>query len=443
MDTETPALVTEAVAELIALGAAMAANNADAFLDDVSVIEANDFSMLAWVRADATQPTGGDLFRQLQEKGEQGITWDVDTNNLLTITMQSAGTQDPNGNVGLKSQLSLADGKWHQVGLSVDRLGNYSVYDNGALADSQPFTLGALNASGDFSIGGDKYGGFFKGEIGEVRFYKRALTTADIADHYAGRFQQQCKIDLSVKYATSDAQGLSAGYNADLRIRKLLPDTLLSMPFDANVSSDAKGMIVDYSRFLGAGTKNGATWTQNGKIGGAYSFDSHRNNSIVLPSALITGKGDFTVMAWIYLQGGVGTSRDVCVLCNYNNDNQEGLLFGLSRNRPLIVGGSLSVASERTLNTGSWQHIAAVRKAGTAMLYLNGRLDISGPFSREIRSSAPLAIGNSGAGSGMDLFSGRIDEVRVFSRALTDAEISSQFYDNGLVSSEQLPVSQK
>ena len=58
-------------------------------------------------------------------------------------------------------------------------------------------------------------------------------------------------------------------------------------------------------------------------------------------------------------------------------------------------------------------------------------------------SGVPMAIGNAAAGTGENPFTGRIDEVRVFSRALTAEEVASQFNDNGLVSREQLPVSQK
>jgi hypothetical protein len=415
--------------------------NGVTYLDDVSVSEANDFSMLAWVRADAVQ-AGGDLFRQ--QNGSQGMVWRVNSSNALTITMQSNGTQLPGTATTLSRTVSLADGKWHQVGLSVDRLGNYSVYDNGALANnsSAPFTLGALNASGNLTIGGDSQGGFFKGEIGEVRFYKRALTLSDMADHYAGRFQQQCKIDLSVKYTTTDASSLSAAYNADLRIRKLLPDTILSMPFDVNVSSEETGMVVDYSRFLGAGTKKGAAWTPSGKIGGAYEFNmgGRVNDSIVLPSSLINGTGDFTVMAWIYPQGISGTS---CVLCSYSAANPSGMIFGLSGGYPMVgIGLSQSVVSSDLLNL-TWVHLAAVRKAGTGTLYLNGVALISGQLTSSIASSAPLTIGNGAGGTGANLFTGRIDEVRVFSRALTAEEIASQYNDNGLVSSVRLPISQK
>ena len=54
-----------------------------------------------------------------------------------------------------------------------------------------------------------------------------------------------------------------------------------------------------------------------------------------------------------------------------------------------------------------------------------------------------LAIGNTPDGAGNYGFHGRIDEVRIISRALTDAEVLSVYKDNSLISSQTLPLSQQ
>jgi len=413
------------------------------YIDDVDVSQANDFSMLAWLRADSAQP-GGPVISQVSSLGSgvrQGINWSIDAGNNLYLNMYSSGTQLPAGPTALSPSVFVGDGKWHQVALSVDRMGNYSVYLDGALAHSAPFTLGALNSSSTLYIGGTGTGSGFSGELGEVRFYKRALTPSDMAGHYAGWYQQQCSIDLSIRYDSPAAQNMTVAYNADLRIRKLLPETVLSMPFDINTTSDAQGMVTDYSRFLGHGTKTGAAWAQGGAVGGAYEFNTggRTTDRILLPSPLLSGTGDFTLSAWIYPTNSVTPPN--YIMGNYGIGNSGGVEFYVYQGKlGIYINGYLSSVSGIPLN--QWTHVAAVRSGGTVRLYINGVLDQSGQLPASITAGRNFAIGN-GPDYVSEKFVGRIDEVRVFNSALSPEDIAALYADTGLLSSLALPVSQK
>ena len=418
------------------------------YADDVSVSEANDFSMLAWVRADSPQ-AGGTLFSQVGRVANklQGINWSIAANNTLYLNMYSSSRQGatfPAGTESISPSVSLADGKWHQVALSVHRSSYYMVYLDGVLAGAGQFTLGSMETNATMFIGGNGTGSGFTGELGEVRFYKRALTPADIKGHYEGWFQQLCKIDVSVKYSNTAAKNLTATYNAELKIRKLLPETVLSMPFDVEITSDSPGMITDYSRFLGAGTKTGAVWVSSGKVGGAYEFNAGGRTAdrIVLPSALIGATGDFTVAAWV---NSTDLSSYHCVLCSFSPSSTGGLFFGTYNNYPFIgVGtGGTRLTASTPLSTGAWYHLAAVRSGTTVTYYVNGVKSIYETSSMPFTTASTLAIGNTPDALGGYGFKGRIDEVRVISRALTDAEVLSVYKDNSLVSSQILPLSQQ
>jgi len=80
----------------------------------------------------------------------------------------------------------------------------------------------------------------------------------------------------------------------------------------------------------------------------------------------------------------------------------------------------------RALNT--WYHVAAVYNAATATLdiYVNGLLD-NGVLRGAIPSSqAPTTLNvNIGRRSGGYYFKGLIDEVRIYNRALSQAEIQT------------------
>lgn len=81
-----------------------------------------------------------------------------------------------------------------------------------------------------------------------------------------------------------------------------------------------------------------------------------------------------------------------------------------------------AVSHDHALPSG-WQHVAAVKRGGTLALYVNGQsVAESRPFDPaafDLSNDSPLRIG---AGAGGN-FRGALADVRLYSRALTDAEI--------------------
>lgn len=81
-----------------------------------------------------------------------------------------------------------------------------------------------------------------------------------------------------------------------------------------------------------------------------------------------------------------------------------------------------NVAWEHELPTG-WHHVAAVKRAGQLELYLDGkRVAVSPPFEAgdyDLATGSPLRIG---AGA-TDFFRGRLRDVRLYRRSLSEAEI--------------------
>ena len=76
---------------------------------------------------------------------------------------------------------------------------------------------------------------------------------------------------------------------------------------------------------------------------------------------------------------------------------------------------------------GEWTHVASTWDGKVAILYLDGkeagRLPLTGTAAA---SSGALRIGGNQVGS--EWFSGLIDEVRIYKRALTAAEIETLVY---------------
>jgi concanavalin A-like lectin/glucanase superfamily protein len=99
------------------------------------------------------------------------------------------------------------------------------------------------------------------------------------------------------------------------------------------------------------------------------------------------------------------------------------MLDTLAGKTRLIIGGT-SVSGATTIPTGSFTHVAGTYDGTTLRVYFNGSLDGSLGFPGAIPSNAlPLRIGADSTGA--NLFSGLIDEVEVFNRALTQPEINA------------------
>ena len=175
------------------------------------------------------------------------------------------------------------------------------------------------------------------------------------------------------------------------------------------------------------GTQTNATWITGGKFNNTLSFNG-TNAWVTVPDAatldLTTG---MTVEAWVR-PGTTGNWRTAVV-----KEQPGNLVYGIyantSANRPeaeVFVGGSTrSIVGPSALPTGSWSHLAATYDGTTLRLYVNGaevaQLAVSGSI---LTSNSPVRIGGNQAWGG-EWFNGSIDEVRIYNRGLTPAEIQA------------------
>lgn len=88
--------------------------------------------------------------------------------------------------------------------------------------------------------------------------------------------------------------------------------------------------------------------------------------------------------------------------------------------------GGIVTTSVSNLPVGSWAHVAAVYKPAKALLkiYFNGRkVGAATPYHLSVVNNAPLEIGDSD--SCHQTFPGKLDDVRIYRRALSGKEIKA------------------
>ncbi|MEU6355310.1 sialidase family protein [Streptomyces sp. NPDC047072] len=183
----------------------------------------------------------------------------------------------------------------------------------------------------------------------------------------------------------------------------------------------------------GAAVLGGARATP-GVIGGALEFDG-TDDAVRLPyrPQLPLGTKDFTASLWfrytatggerpLLWMGGVGTSQPQVWL---RAEPASGRVRGLITVREGATAvGTVSVSANGAYNDGRWHHVALRRGGGRLTLFLDGTAvsapDVSGSVSR----TSPFGVHVGQRMDGRAHFRGAIDEVRVWDRALTDAEIT-------------------
>jgi hypothetical protein len=116
------------------------------------------------------------------------------------------------------------------------------------------------------------------------------------------------------------------------------------------------------------------------------------------------------------------------------------IAIGGAGNSPgmLIVGhgDATNLVGRSQIANRSWNHLAFVRQGGKVMVYLNGQLEVEGELNATVIKATEKAIYIGGRANGQTSFEGKLDEVAIFDRALTDQEITQQFQKAGQVGKE-------
>lgn len=185
--------------------------------------------------------------------------------------------------------------------------------------------------------------------------------------------------------------------------------------------------------------QNGATFA-SGLVGQAFSFDGVDDYVNVPDANNLDFTTDLTIDAWVY-QNAQQSGYHVLV-GKGRSPTGTGYAMGIGDGKAGIGlnNGSTNCApaDSQTLPLGQWNLIAVTFGSSTAKVYVNGQLRATQPcsFSSLLVSTQPLNIGREASGIPGRNYAGLADEVQVYNRALSLAEIQS-IYNAGL---NQAPV---
>ena len=352
-------------------------------------------SISFWFKYDPSQQTNASGYCGIYQEATttsspfNGIqVWSSYGNNgVLTVRTQGGNETTivtPNAN------------QWYHLCVTYDIINGARIYLNGSLTATISDTTNLsgiqyLRIGANFSAATQ----YYKGSLDQLRIFNKALSSSEVTTLYGEN-------NTSTTKSTTD------------------------------IFDDGSGVAL-YEFEKGAKDTGGVS----GYIGTAGLFDGS-SSYITINSTSTTpfdaSSEDFSISAWINVSS---FQSDACIISKWGSTSTNQSYFfgfnGSADNTKLIVyekyGSSTNVmtSTSTTITTGSWFHIAYVRNSTQTIIYINGVAEtFSNTNTINSGNSQPIIVGRQDGYPGTS-FNGKIDQMRLFNKALSSSEITTLY----------------
>lgn len=211
------------------------------------------------------------------------------------------------------------------------------------------------------------------------------------------------------------AEGSTEAPDADAGSPSLAIGLLVRLTFDEGMGKTAR----DLSGKGNDGTLNGgATWGQ-GKHGSALSLNGADGYVRIDPAVGLVFGDAFSVAVWLNLDTVAGDVRLVAKDSDWD--------LKLNGRQPQLTVGSAFAAALKPLPVNEWHHIVFTLFKTDCHTYFDGKLGLLQTNTIEAgvllkQDMLGMHVGSSAAPD--DFAKGLIDDLRIYDRVLTDAEIA-------------------
>jgi hypothetical protein len=382
--------------------------------------KANDYTYSLWVLGDEDWDTAssdyGVFNNTVLDANSYHTLLKIDINNTNQLQFVSRDGVPTTTSV-FSDKSSWNANQWYHITIVHDSLNNILWYIDGVLDDTDAFVAAYTSESPDFFIGARQSlnnNTYFDGKIDEVRIYNRALSAEEVRELY------------------NMTKG--SGFNKTKKNR--ITDGLVGhWTFDGPDMSGNKAY--DQTSNDNDGTLTGGPTRTIGKIGQALDFDGVDD----YVTSTITGGGTtntVTISLWFYADSAVA-AYDGLFETRLGGGEFRGILVGGASGNPITfswVGTSpqYDAATGLTFTTGRWYFVTLVISADDTNIYLyddTGTLktytDTADNLVKDINTT--WDIGRDPIG-GTRYWPGKLDEVRIYNRALSAEEVR-ELYNMG------------
>lgn len=307
----------------------------------------------------------------------------------------------------VQGSIFVADNQWKHLVVIYEN-GNLKLYVNRILDKNESIqslnTINNLLRLGSSNINTE----FFDGELDDIRIYNRALSENEVNQLY---------------HENNWNTGPVAFY-----------------PFNGNATDESgKG---------NHGANNGAVLTTDrfGNPNKAYQFNGNNNwIDILYSNSLEFATGDFSVFAWIQTVSD-NFQRIVSKGECFNTGWQLGSRSKIEPSFQSPPNGPFYPQSlNSNYNNGEWRFIGFTRKNGYIQIWGDALHDgdsVLFPYTMS-NPSELIKIGRCRESNGNcndAFFNGKIDDIRIYERALDDTEINNLYHEDGYLSTAFLKI---
>jgi PKD repeat protein len=226
------------------------------------------------------------------------------------------------------------------------------------------------------------------------------------------------------------ADGGESGVNPTSGIFKINiadPTALAYWPLD-----ETSGLVAEDVDGNNDGTLvGGPTWRPSGgRIGGALEFDGS-DDYVDIGTLDVGGGSGLSLVMWLQPSAFIDDSRMISKASGQVEQDHYWMIsqYQVDAIRFRLKAGGVTstlISPTNELDIGQWYHLACTYDGSTMRIYGNGVLVASQPKTGVVDTnpSVAAAIGDQPPGAGDKPFAGWLDEVRIFDRALSEAEIA-------------------
>jgi len=333
---------------------------------------------------------------------------------------------DPNTQL---DYLDINDNNWHHVIVSrTSSTDTWNLYVDSVLRDTDTSTDSSVDADIVSSIGGrsivSPIDRSFNGSIDEVLIYNKSLSASEIKDLYKAGLSQNSNTNITLEIRTATSYNIS--------------DVNLTGFWSFNA-----GNATDDSGNGNVGTVTGATFGyENGTVGQGAYFDGVDDRIDVGTGLDNIFDNGGTFSAWINPASDGGNNLGYIYTSymaaapagwNFNVNSESG---GFVRTTLYLHTSSTAgqFASSVVIPINKWTHVTVTYDAITPttkpIFYFNGKnvtvnITVTPTGTRTSDAANIKSIGN--RDDNLRDFDGAIDEVRIYNRSLSAAEIQNLY----------------
>ncbi len=372
------------------------------------VIGTNDFTYSMWVK---TASSSTQMLCQRYKVGD-GPYWlrinDSQKTSFTTYDSQYGHLWNQQNVIG------LSDGGWHMI--SCLRQGSTTkVFVDGQLVSTASGMIrNIVNDPGIIYIGVQINNGtlinYFTGVVDDIHIYDHALSDQDI-------------LDLYNEPDPADTNDLDAGLVA-------------SYPFNGD-AADASGNGYD-------GTVVDATLITNrfGDVDSAYYFDGV-NDRIDLPSAVLNVERTNSYSQSFWIKTTATDTGNNIIAKMQSSGAYRGLMIGINAGILRMQwisdqnsSNKIRVDGTTSLRDDQWHHIAVIydgsSTAAGISVYVDGNPESMSVYADSLTGTILNSVTPTiGSRNNTYYYTGAIDDIRIYSRALSESEVQALYADTG------------